>query len=159
MTDYGDSADFSVVISTGRVGGIPSGDRLFLIAQKVKTIDMFLQAKTNSAGQTSFHSRTGEHDFQVKIYESLITAYVGAANNSLAFENILDFLRSLQDDGEPPAYLWVWNNVSGGYVACGRTPAGTKTDYMPGYVKMQDFDMEKGNYFLKQLIWDGDDVE
>ena len=156
MTTYGHLAagTFTTAISDAENAGAPSGNVYYFEAENVLGNEQFQQSIIPTAGGKVISGKDGKYKPIFRIVNAYVYKKTGDADKTVSFNNILNFLRSLQDAAESPGYLWAYNQVNSDYLSLGRFSA-TPTDYCKGYIGNLQWKWEKVQYVFTTLQWEG----
>ena len=141
------STDWGLVLSSGNAAGIPSGDVIYFLANKVKV-------NKKSLDKTNFTSkRKARRIARGKRKISVSAPSVWIPTRSMTELNACNaYLEAWAQDGHAPIYLWIRTKVVATWVWYHfPNVSGTMIDYLMGYVDVDGDDLDQ--LFLKSLAF------
>ncbi|MHA1542817.1 MAG: hypothetical protein ACTSQH_07555 [Candidatus Hodarchaeales archaeon] len=135
MTDVG-TATWGVIISTGHVSNIPSGDKCYFLCDDVQPKHMDKNNNKHVAGRTHYSINT-----KISWYECTLNS-CRVATNTLVTLNSYNALLLSWKDLKTEVYLWLKDSASTYY---DWLVGGSMQDYLPCTIKSPKTDSLKHN--------------
>lgn len=139
------SADWGCILSSGNTAGIPSGDVIYLFANKVRVNGKSLDKTNRTTKRKARRLARGRTHDDVQIPSAWIPT------RSMTELNACNaYIRAWRKEGHAPIYLWIRTKVSTSWVYYDFEDVdGNATNYLMGYIDMNSDDLDQ--VFLKSI--------
>ena len=139
------STDWGLILSSGNAAGIPSGDVIYLFANKVKVNKATLDKTNYTSNNKARRLARGKKKLNVS------APSVWVPTRSMTELNACNaYLNAWAQNGHAPIYLWIRTKVVATWVYYDFPDVdGSMVNYLMGYVDVDDDDLDQ--LFLKSL--------